>query len=126
MPAGVVLMCPSSESAGGMLERDDSGRPVDELTRARLAYRIDAADLGGLPPMLIQSALGDAALDEARSLADRAQAAGVDVRVEEYRTDPHMFQMFWSFLPEGADAMVSVRDFIASTLASASDVSEAR
>jgi acetyl esterase/lipase len=76
--------------------------------------------------MLIQCARGDAALDEARSLAELAQVAGVDVRIEEYRTDPHMFQMFWSFLPEGADAMASVRDFIASTLALAEDASRAR
>ena len=126
MPAGVALMCPSAGSAGGMLEPSDIGRPVDEITRAGLAYRVDSADLSGVPPTLIQAAVGDAALDEARSLADRAQAAGVDVRLEEYRTDPHMFQMFWSFLPEGADAMAGVRDFVASTLASASDVSEAR
>ena len=63
------------------------------------------ADLSGLPPMLIQAATGDHQLEDARKLADRARTHGVDARLELYPVDTHVFQVFWSFLPEATDAL---------------------
>jgi hypothetical protein len=37
----------------------------------------------------------------------------VDVRVERYAADTHVFQMFWSFLPEAADAVGQAGGFLA-------------
>ncbi|MDR2986681.1 MAG: alpha/beta hydrolase [Nocardiopsaceae bacterium] len=119
MPAGVVLMCPSTESPGGLLASQDGQATVDPIVLTDEAYRANLSDLTSLPPMLIQAARGDAAVEDARSLAKRAREDGVEVTIEEYPTDPHMFQMFWSFLPEAAEAMTSVRDFIQARLTSA-------
>jgi len=70
------------------------------------------ADLGGLPPMLVQAATGDARLVDAKALAAHAQDHGVDARLELYPVQAHAFQLFWSFLPEAADAMEAAGAFI--------------
>jgi acetyl esterase/lipase len=70
------------------------------------------ADLSGLAPMLIQAATGDARLADAKALAARAQADGVDAQLELYPVDAHAFQLFWSFLPEAADAIEAAGRFI--------------
>ena len=64
-----------------------------------------SADLTGLPPMLVQAATGDPLLDEARELTDHAQDCGVDARFELFPVDTHDFHIFWSFLPEAAQAL---------------------
>ena len=64
-----------------------------------------SADLSGLPPMLIQAATGDGRLADAKALAKRARAHRVDARLELFPVDAHGFHLFWSFLPEAADAI---------------------
>ena len=71
-----------------------------------------AADLAGLPPMLIQAATGDARLADAEALAIRAQEHGVAARLELYPVQAHAFQLFWSFLPEAADAFAAAGAFV--------------
>jgi acetyl esterase/lipase len=63
------------------------------------------ADLTGLPPLLVQGGTGDLVVVDAHRLAARAREHGVDVRLELYPADTHDFQVFWSFLPEAADAL---------------------
>ena len=60
---------------------------------------------------------GDFALPQARALADRAAAHGVDVRLELYPADTHVFHVFWPFLPEAADALQHAGEFIREVLA---------
>ena len=55
--------------------------------------------------MLIQAATGDPMLADAHRLGERAREHGVDARLELYPTATHDFQLFWSFLPEAADAV---------------------
>ncbi len=62
--------------------------------------------------MLIQAATGDARLADAKALAERADDHGVDVRLELFPVDAHAFQLFWSFLPEAADAIEAAGTFI--------------
>jgi epsilon-lactone hydrolase len=62
--------------------------------------------------MLIQAATGDAQLADAKALAAHAQSHGVDVRLELFPVDAHAFQLFWSFLPEAADAIEAAGVFI--------------
>jgi acetyl esterase/lipase len=83
------------------------GHPADDPILDPLA-----ADLAGLPPMLIQAATGDARLADAEALAVRAREQGVDVRLELYPVQAHAFQLFWSFLPEAADAFEAAGEFI--------------
>ncbi len=124
LPGGAVVLCPWIDLA----LRTGSGSRVpmageDESRRCAAAYLgehpIDdplvnplGADLTGLPPLLIQAATGDARLADAKALAARAEDHGVDVRLELFPVDAHAFQLFWSFLPEAADAIEAAGAFI--------------
>ena len=63
--------------------------------------------------MLIQAATGDILLTHAHRLSEHARDHGVDARLELYPTATHDFQLFWSFLPEAADALERVARFAA-------------
>ncbi len=77
-----------------------AGHPADDPIVSPLT-----ADLTGLPPMLVQAATGDHVLQEVHELTDHARRLGVDARLELYPVDTHGFHIFWSFLPEAADAL---------------------
>ena len=76
------------------------GHPADDPIASPLG-----ADLTGLPPLLIQAGTGDDRLADANALTDHARTHGVDARLELYPVDAHVFQVFWSFLPEAAEAL---------------------
>jgi len=61
---------------------------------------------------MICFATGDMALSESRQLAEHASSCGVDARIELYPADTHVFQVFWSFLPEAADALQQAGAFV--------------
>jgi monoterpene epsilon-lactone hydrolase len=110
MPAGAVLMCPSLDASGGLREL---GHVIGAAHDAATAYSSDAeGDLTGLAPLLIQAATDDAAFPEAVGLLTRARSCGVPASLERYGTAPHVFQLFWSFLPEAVDAMASAGEFV--------------
>lgn len=125
MPDGAILFCPwvdLSETSRGRPphEFDDfrhasaslylAGHPADDPLVNPLT-----ADLTGLPPVLIQAATGDPLLDEARKLADHAQECGVNARFELFPVDTHDFHIFWSFLPEAAQAVAQAGRFARDT-----------
>jgi epsilon-lactone hydrolase len=124
LPGGAVLLCPWLDLS---LTRPPNGpSPLineDEARRCAAAYLaghpaddpiVDPlhAELTGLPPMLIQAATGDARLEDAKRLADQAEAHGIDARLELFPVQAHAFQLFWSFLPEAADAIEAAGAFI--------------
>jgi acetyl esterase/lipase len=115
-PGGAVLMCPWVDLAVEL--RDDEtmrksaaaylgGHPADDPIASPLG-----ADLTGLPPLLIQAGTGDDRLADANALTDHARAHGVDARLELYPVDAHVFQMFWSFLPEAKEALQAAGRFV--------------
>jgi acetyl esterase/lipase len=126
-PGAVVLMCPWLDLSL-RLKREPSnpiapGAADEEARNCAAMYLaghslddpvVDplAADLTGLPPMLIQAATGDARLADAKALAARAQTYGVDARLALFPVDAHGFHLFWSFLPEAADAIEAAGAFI--------------
>ena len=136
-PGGAVLLCPWLDLGLRHAELAPAAAPVEapmateaEIVRCAEAYLnghpfddpiVDplAADLGGLPPMLVQAATGDARVADAEALAARARAQGVYVRLELYPVAAHAFQLFWSFLPEAADAFAAAGEFIAELAAGA-------
>jgi monoterpene epsilon-lactone hydrolase len=69
------------------------------------------ADLSGLPPLLVQAGTGDPLVEDARRLVERAREHGVDARLELYPSATHVFQFFWAFLPEAADALENAGAF---------------
>jgi monoterpene epsilon-lactone hydrolase len=125
LPGAGLMLCPGVDPTLSMLPE-----PADEPTRQVIQYarRVSAAyvgdhalddplldpfhaDLSGLPPLLIQSAVGDVIGADAHLLAVRARAHGVDVRLDLYPIDAHVFQLFWSFLPEAMDALETAGTF---------------
>jgi acetyl esterase/lipase len=116
-PGGAVLMCPFVDLP--LTLQDEMGEPVRRSVEAYLgAHPADdpvvsplTADLTGLPPLLIQAATGDQLLPNANALADRAREQGVHARLDLYSVDAHVFQLFWSFLPEAAEAMQNAGRF---------------
>jgi acetyl esterase/lipase len=129
MPAAAVLLCPWLDLR--LTDEPEHGTTmvftVDEWCRIAEMYLAGhpaddpvvnplVADLTGLPPMLIQAATGDARLTDAKRLATRARAQGVEARLELYPVDAHAFHLFWSFLPEAADAIESAGMFIRATV----------
>jgi acetyl esterase/lipase len=114
-PGGAVLMCPwvdlaldlsDDERMGQTAAAYLGGHPADDPMASPLG-----ADLSDLPPLLIQAATGDDRLMDANALADRAREHSVDARLELYSVDAHVFQLFWSFLPEAAEAVEAAGRF---------------
>jgi acetyl esterase/lipase len=119
LPAGAIMFCPGVRlTAPEGLESGDEvarviARDVKRLADAYLDGFPDddplvnalTADLSGFPPLLVQAATGDAQAPDCQALVDRAKDHGVDARLELYAVDTHVFQLFWSFLPEAVDAL---------------------
>lgn len=127
LPGAAVLFCPwvtlAPRPDGPSSDTPATPVAIDGAFRCAAAYLaghphddpvVDplSADLAGLPRMLIQAATGDAQLADAKALAAHAQSHGVDVRLELFPVDAHAFQLFWSFLPEAADAIEAAGVFI--------------
>ena len=123
--AGAILFCPWVDLAAAGQHRPP--RELDEIRRATAGLYLAghpaddplvnplSADLTGLPPMLIQAATGDPLLGEARELTDHAQDCGVGARFELFAVDTHDFHIFWSFLPEAAQALQQAGRFARET-----------
>jgi len=127
-PAGAVLLCPAIDLSGEMMV-DADPQHAETMRRTIAAYLNGhpiadpivsplLGDLSGLPPLLVQAATGDLVLPESRRLVELATEHGVDARLELYPVDTHVFHVFWSFLPEAADALQSADAFIRERLAS--------
>jgi acetyl esterase/lipase len=67
--------------------------------------------LAGLPPLLVQAGTGDTVVDEARALAERAGEHHVDVTLQLYPADTHVFHVFWPFLAEAGQALAAAGVF---------------
>lgn len=63
------------------------------------------ADLAGFGPIYVQVGDQELLLDDARRLADHAEKAGVDVRLDVFPGQQHSFQMMASRAPEADDAI---------------------
>jgi epsilon-lactone hydrolase len=135
LPAAAVFLCPGVDPTGNaILSAAGGGEPSEDLaklTRTMNAYLAGhpaedplvnplVADLTGFPPMLVQAATGDMILPDARLLVERAVEHGVDAELELYPADTHVFHVFWSFLPEAADALQRAGAFARAALADGS------
>jgi monoterpene epsilon-lactone hydrolase len=75
------------------------------------------ADLRGLPPLLVQVGSAEALVDESVEFAKRAQAVGVDARVDVAKDMIHVWHAFADLLPEGRDALDDLAAFLDAKLA---------
>ena len=70
------------------------------------------ADLENLPPLLIQVGSDELLLSDANGLAERAEAAGVDVCLEVWEGMQHEWHFAVSMLPESRQAVDRIGEFI--------------
>jgi acetyl esterase/lipase len=70
------------------------------------------ADLTGLPPVYIQVGDQETLLDDSRSLAERLEHAGVDVRIDVFSGQQHTFQMVAGRVPEADDAIQRLAEWV--------------
>jgi acetyl esterase/lipase len=75
------------------------------------------ADLGGLPPVLIQASENEVLSDDALRLAQRLQAAGNPVELQTWAGVLHVWQLFWRLVPEAEEAIEQIGAFIGEQLA---------
>jgi monoterpene epsilon-lactone hydrolase len=124
MPGGAILFSPGVDmSVRRYAEQADpkdlalvrhyadmylAGHPVDDPLVSPLY-----ADLHGLPKTLIQNCTADPIALDSKAIAERLRDHGVDVRLDLYPGDTHVFQVFWSFLPEASDAVRRAGEFAA-------------
>lgn len=132
LPAGAICLSPWTDLAltGASLDTKAEADPIlnREMLRANAAHYIGDqpataplvsplyADLTGLPPLLIQVGSDEVLLNDSTRLAERAQAVGVDVRLEIWEEMFHVFPMF-PFLPESRRALESILRFAADRFA---------
>ena len=73
------------------------------------------ADLGNLPPLLIQVGMNEMLYDHCRMFAEKAKDAGVDVTLQEYPDMVHAWHLM--DLPETHDAFEKIAAFVREKLA---------
>jgi epsilon-lactone hydrolase len=127
LPGGTMLLCPAVDlTYDEEIELPSEPQPAVSVAQLRsfaAAYLGDTpprddvvnalcADLTGQPPMLIQAGTGDVLGKDAHRLAEHATGCGVDVQFELYPVPTHDFHLFWSFLPEAADALEQAGAFV--------------
>jgi acetyl esterase/lipase len=133
LPAAGVCISPWTDLSGSgdslranaeldpMVDEDDlrlmaSAYLAGRDARAPLASPL-FADLRGLPPLLVQVGTAEVLLDDATRLAERARDAGVDVQLEVWEDMIHVWHAFADVLPEGAQAVEGIADFLEKRLA---------
>ena len=69
-------------------------------------------DLADLPPLLIFAGNTEILLDDAKRLAEKATASGVEVDLRIYPDMPHVWPQFNAVLREGREALDAAADFM--------------
>lgn len=132
LPAAGVLLSPwlDLEGTGESATTRAAEDPMIELSSLRdMAKRYLAgadprtplasplyADLSGLPPLLIQVGTAEILLDDATRLAERAQAAGVEVELEAWEDMIHVWQALAPLVPEASEAVQRIGDWLGKRL----------
>ena len=128
LPCGVVAMSPWTDltASGESYETNYEKDPLFGNTRESIIYLDDYAgehdktepyisplfgDFHGFPPMLIQVGSLEMLLSDSVSVAEKARAQGVKVRLSVYEGMFHVFQMAYLNIPESKKAWAEVGKF---------------
>ncbi len=128
MPACGVCLSPWVDMEGigdSMTSRADRDPMVQKEGLVAMAgvYLADAdprsplaapmyADLGGLPPLLIQVGASETLFDDAVRLDEKARGAGVETTFEEWDNMIHVWHIFAPMLDEGQKAIERMAEFM--------------
>jgi len=129
LPKSLVCLSPwtdmtsESDSLTANSERD-SMFVAEDIERYANAYLGDCsrrdplaspllANLGGLPPLLIQVGREEVLLDDARKLHTKVQQAGGSSELHIYEEVPHGWHYGGPFLPETREALREAAEFVA-------------
>jgi acetyl esterase/lipase len=128
LPATAVCLCPWTDMtlSGASIEANAETDPM--VRAATLALFAEAylgdhdrrtptasplfADLAGLPPILVQVGADELLVDDAKRLAERATAAGVEVTLEVWDDVFHVWHAFADLLPEARDAIANIGEHL--------------
>jgi acetyl esterase/lipase len=77
------------------------------------------ADLTGLPPLLIHAGADETLLDDSTRLAERARSASVPVELRVWPAVPHVWQLFYRFVPEGRQSLAEASQFLKKAITAA-------
>ncbi|MEX1196699.1 MAG: alpha/beta hydrolase [Pseudohongiellaceae bacterium] len=126
LPAAIMTLSPYTDLAttGASLE-ENSGRcamfTAESIRRAARTYLAGAeaelplasplyGDFQGFPPLLILLSQTEALRDDGLRVAEQANRAGVEVQLQVWRDQPHVWPIFYPLIPE---ASRSIRDLAA-------------
>jgi epsilon-lactone hydrolase len=128
MPLAAVLMSPWADLTTSMPSyrsnrKYDACVMLEDLRRAALWYAGERdpadpmlssvfADLTGLPPLLIHAAADEVMVDDARTLARRASAAGVEATLKIYDGVWHAFHAAGPEIPESRQAIDEIGAYL--------------
>lgn len=129
LPAAGVCLSPWADltQSGATISAKDDVDPMvraEDLDRWAAAYAGSEhdpgspglsplfAELSGLPPLLVEVGTAEVLLDDARRLAERARAAGVDVTLFEGEELIHVWHFFAGAVPEADEGIARVARFI--------------
>jgi monoterpene epsilon-lactone hydrolase len=70
------------------------------------------ADFRGFPPLLIQVGDAEVLLDDSTRVAERAKAAGTEVKLEVWDEMVHVWQIYAKLLHEGQEAIDRIGGFV--------------
>jgi len=137
LPAAAALFSPLTDLVGTGQSRHTNTKRCAmfygaDLGRATQFYMGDTdphhpwasplfAELQGLPPLLIHVGTHETLLDDSTQLAARARAAGVPVEIVIWPVVPHVWQMFYQFVPEGRKSLAAAAGFLQEAVGSQSN-----
>ena len=127
LPAGATLLSPYTDllATGASLELNSVSCVMFDATAIRRAAAIYLAgqdgaaplasplygDLAGFPPLHIQVSDSEVLRDDSLRLAERLDQAGVEVQLDIWRGQPHVWPIFYPLLPEAARSLDAMAAF---------------
>lgn len=129
LPSGAIALSPAVDFTGGSpsLVSRASVDPIINpqvlpvLAPVYLGENVDPAhphvsplfgDYTGMPPILLQVGDAEVLLDDSRRLAERAAGQRCDATLQVWDGMPHVFQGFAPYLPEAAEAITKIGEFV--------------
>lgn len=70
------------------------------------------ADLSGLPPLLTYASNSELLLDDTLRLHERAHAQGVSIQTRIWKNQAHVWPAFYPLLPEAAETLAEMGNFV--------------